>query len=144
MALLSPSVVRPDPVRRATGVLPAWPLLVLFWGLPLIWASGALQFAPALLAVVMLFLLVLHRSVTVPWPAWLLVVFLLWMAASSVQIEGFGSWMGFALRWVNICAALIYFVYYWNVSRPSPTSVAHATTAARRNRRWSRVSRAFQ
>lgn len=80
MALLSPSVVRPAPVRRTTGVLPAWPLLVLFWGLPLIWASGALQFAPALLAVVMLFLLVLHRSVTVPWPAWLLVVFLLWMA----------------------------------------------------------------
>lgn len=114
MALLTSSVVRPAPVRRTTSALPAWPLLVLFWGLPLIWASGALQFAPALLAVVMLILLVLHRSVAVPWPAWLLVVFLLWMAASSVQIEGFGSWMGFALRWVNIFAAVVYFVYYWN------------------------------
>ncbi|GAA1746140.1 O-antigen ligase family protein [Kocuria aegyptia] len=113
MALLS-SVVRPAPVRRTTSALPAWPLLTLFWGLPLIWASGALQFAPALLAVVMLLLLVLRRSVTVPWPAWLLGVFLLWMAASSVQIEGFGSWMGFALRWVNIFAALVYVVYYWN------------------------------
>ncbi|MEX5294617.1 O-antigen ligase family protein [Kocuria sp. CPCC 205268] len=114
MALLSPSVVRPAPVRRTTAALPAWPLLVLFWGLPLIWASGALQFAPALLAVVMVFLLVLRRGTTVPWPAWVLGVFLLWMAASSVQIEGFGSWMGFALRWVNIFAALVYVVYYWN------------------------------
>lgn len=114
MALLSPSVVRPARVRRTTTALPAWPLLILFWGLPLIWASGALQFAPALLAVVMVFLLVLRRGTTVPWPAWVLGVFLLWMAASSVQIEGFGSWMGFALRWVNICAALVYVVYYWN------------------------------
>ncbi|WP_298582847.1 O-antigen ligase family protein [uncultured Kocuria sp.] len=114
MALLSPSVARPAPVRRTTAALPAWPLLVLFWGLPLIWAFGALQFAPALLAVAMLFLLMLRRGTTVPWPAWVLAVFLLWMAASSVQIEGFGSWMGFALRWVNIFAALIYVVYYWN------------------------------
>jgi O-antigen ligase len=114
VALSTPAVVRPAPVRRTTGALPAWPLLALFWGLPLIWASGALQFAPALLAVAMLFLLVLRRGVTVPWPAWVLGVFLLWMAASSVQIEGFGSWMGFALRWVNIVAALVYVVYYWN------------------------------
>lgn len=114
MALTTSTVVRPAPVRRTTEALPAWPLLTLFWGLPLIWAAGALQFAPALLAVVMLILLVLRRTVVVPWPAWVLGVFLLWAAASSVQIDGFGSWMGFGLRWVNLFAALVYFVYYWN------------------------------
>lgn len=114
MALTTSTVVRPAPVRRTTEALPAWPLLTLFWGLPLIWAAGALQFAPALLAVVMLILLVLRRAVVVPWPAWVLGVFLLWAAASSVQIDGFGSWMGFGLRWVNLFAALVYFVYYWN------------------------------
>ncbi|MCD1144895.1 O-antigen ligase domain-containing protein [Kocuria sp. LUK] len=115
MTALTPTVVAPAPVRRGTGVLPAWPLLSLFWGLPLFWASGALQFAPTVLAVVMLLLLLLQRrEVRVPWPAWVLGAFLLWMLASSVQIDSVGSWAGFALRWINLAAALVYVVYYWN------------------------------
>ncbi|MEF3121146.1 O-antigen ligase domain-containing protein [Kocuria flava] len=115
MTAPTPTVVAPAPVRRGTGVLPAWPLLSLFWGLPLFWASGALQFAPTVLAVVMLLLLLLQRrEVRVPWPAWVLGAFLLWMLASSVQIDSVGSWAGFALRWINLAAALVYVVYYWN------------------------------
>ncbi len=115
MTAPTPTVVAPAPARRGTGVLPAWPLLSLFWGLPLFWASGALQFAPTVLAVVMLLLLLLQRrEVRVPWPAWVLGAFLLWMLASSVQIDSVGSWAGFALRWINLAAALVYVVYYWN------------------------------
>lgn len=114
MALMTPPVARPERAAPTAAVLPAWPLLTLFYGLPLIWAAGALQFAPTVLALFMLVLLVLRRRVVVPGAAWILAVFLLWAAASSVQIDGFGSWAGFALRWVNLFSALIFLVYYYN------------------------------
>ncbi len=112
MTLLASPVARP--AQAGPAALPAWPLLTLFYGLPVFWALGALQFAPTLLALFMLVLLVLRRSVVVPAPAWILAVFLLWAAAGSVQIEGLGSWLGFALRWVNIFSATVFFVYYYN------------------------------
>ena len=42
----------------AGAPLPAWPILVLLYGFPLVWAMGMMQFAPTLLAAAMIVLMV--------------------------------------------------------------------------------------
>lgn len=97
-----------------TAPLPGWPLLTLLYGFPVIWAAGALQFAPSVLAAFMVVLLLNRRHVVVPGPVWVLAAFLLWAAASSVMVPDLGTGMGFLLRWANLFSALVFTVYYFN------------------------------
>ncbi|MEX5306132.1 O-antigen ligase family protein [Kocuria sp. CPCC 205258] len=109
--LTSPSEAQ-TPTRLAP--LPGWPLLVLLYGFPVIWAAGALQFAPSVLAAVMVVLLLVRRNVVVPGPLWVFAAFLLWAAATSVMVPDLGAGIGFLLRWANLFSAFVFMVYYFN------------------------------
>lgn len=112
MTQLSSAAAAPAPARAAP--LPAWPLLSLLYGFPVIWAAGALQFAPTALAAVMVVLLVLRRHVVVPGPLWVFAAFLVWAGATSVMLTDLGAGIGFLLRWANLCSALVFMLYYCN------------------------------
>ncbi len=103
-----------DSATTSQRSLPAWPILILFHGFPVIWAMGALQFAPFALAVIMAALMVLRGRLTVPLPAWFLTALVVWALACATQLPDAGALVGFALRWGNLLAALIILLYVVN------------------------------
>ena len=112
--LSSRHVITMDPTPASQRSLPAWPVLILFHGFPVIWALGALQFAPFALAVIMAALMVLRGRVMVPLPAWFLAGLVAWALACATQLPDAGALVGFALRWGNLLAALIILLYVVN------------------------------
>ena len=53
------------PNNQNAPALPAWPLLTLLYGFPIIWALGLLQIAPIILAFVMLGYMLVRGSVRI-------------------------------------------------------------------------------
>ncbi len=100
----------------ATGDLPAWPILVLYWLFPVFWLLGVGVFAPILLAPVLLAYLLLlpdvrFPAVLVPWLAFIVVVI-----GSVVGIDTFGRGIGFLYRLGNYVAATLALLYVYNSS----------------------------
>lgn len=101
-------------LSASTGALPAWPMTFLLAGFPFWWAMGGAPFVPIGIALVMLGFL-LHRGNIVilpgvlPWFA-----FLVWAAASLINLPDFGTAIGFAQRLGNLAAVGIFMVYYIN------------------------------
>lgn len=96
------------------GVLPAWPMMVLLAGFPVWWALGAAPFAPILLALLMLALLLTRGNITLvpglmPWFA-----FLFWVGAAAVNLPDGGAFLGYAQRLGNLAAVGIFMLYYVN------------------------------
>lgn len=94
--------------------LPAWPILVLLWGMPAWWALGLLSFAAVAMALPMSALLLHRGRVTVvpgvlPW-----IAFVVWMLPCALTLESLSNVLGFSVRLSQFAAVAIALVYVIN------------------------------
>lgn len=111
---LLPSLARSTVPRSLQSGLPAWPMLVLLAGFPVWWALGAAPFAPIGVAAIMLALMIHNGKLMLvpgllPW-----FTFLIWAAASAINLPDGGTAVGFAQRLGNLAAVGIFMLYYTN------------------------------
>lgn len=111
LAAVHPSVNAP---------LPAWPLLTLFYGLPVIWALGLLQFAPTILSMVMIICMIMRRNVLVHSTLWLWFALMFWGVVCLVSIDTASEFLGWFQRYMNIFNVGIYALYYFNARERIP------------------------
>jgi len=96
------------------GELPAWPVLVLLWGMPVWWALGMLPFANAIMAVPMVAFLLRRGQVTLvpgvmPW-----VAFVAWMIPCALMLDSLGRVVGFSIRFTQFAAIAVALIYVVN------------------------------
>lgn len=103
-----------DSAYSKIPALPAWPLYTLLYGFPLIWALGLGQFAPTILAIIMVFYMVVRRSILVYKTQWIWFALIFWCVVSTVSLHGGSDILAWGLRWVNILNVGIYGVYFFN------------------------------
>lgn len=94
--------------------LPAWPILILLWGLPAWWAFGMLPFYLLVVSVPMLAYLVYRGRVelvpgTIPWLA-----FVVWMLPCALMLDSLGRVLGFGMRFAQFAGVAIALVYLIN------------------------------
>ncbi len=93
--------------------LPAWPVLCLFWGTPIWWVLGLFPFSGAVVAPVMLYYLLLRRSV------WLAPGTLSYLALVGWMVTGFfvkepGDEFSVTIRFVQYASVAVLIVYVVN------------------------------
>ncbi|WP_346843525.1 O-antigen ligase family protein [uncultured Rothia sp.] len=103
-----------DSAYSKIPALPAWPLYTLLYGFPLIWALGLGQFAPTILAIIMVFYMVVRRNILVYKTQWIWFALIFWCVVSTVSLHGGSDILAWGLRWVNILNVGIYGVYFFN------------------------------
>lgn len=110
-----------EPLRiQARRPLPAWPIVMLFAGYPVLWVLGLGGFAATVAALPMLGLLVLRSQVKAPAGFFLWLVFMGWTVLAATQLDTGGRMIGYAFRFLSYSSAAIIFVYLWNTSRELP------------------------
>ena len=105
-----------DRSRVEPTELPMWPFTLLFVGFPVWWALGLSAFAPVIVAVPMLVLLVVRRRVRMPRSFALWLLFVLWAGAAAIELDSSLRMVGFAVRLSAYVAAAIVFLYVYNCS----------------------------
>lgn len=103
--------------------LPAWPILILLYGFPLVWAMGLMQFAPTILAAIMIVYMVMRRQVLVHSTMWLWFALMFWGFICLVSIDNFSSFMGWFQRYMNLFNVGIYTLYFFNARQRVPNHV---------------------
>lgn len=97
--------------------LPAWPVLVLLWGMSVWWALGLLPFYTAIMAVVMLaFLLQRGRIDLVP-GSLSFAAFVAWMLPCALMLDSVGRVLGFGVRFAQFAAVAVIIVYIVNARK---------------------------
>lgn len=101
----------------ATRELPAWPVLVLLWGMPAWWAFGLLPFYLQIMSVPMVAYLIRRGRVsivpgTIPWLA-----FVAWMLPCALMLDSLGRIVGFGMRFTQFAGIAIALVYLINAPR---------------------------
>lgn len=103
----APRTPRLPPAARP---LPAWPVLVLLWGMPLWWAAGMLPFATVVMALPMAALLTQRRVALppgiLPWLA-----FVGWMVPCALMIDSMGRMLGFGVRFAQFASIGVILLY---------------------------------
>ncbi len=112
---------------RSAPALPAWPVAVLFGGLPLWWAAGVLDVITIPFGVLAFWLLGRADQVRLPRGFGWWLFFCAWVAASVVMLVQPSGLLTFGYRWLLYAAAGVLFVYVFN---------AGATLTARRLSGW--------
>ena len=74
------------PNNQNAPALPAWPLLTLLYGFPIIWALGLLQIAPIILAFVMLGYMLVRGSVRIYPALWVWGALTFWVVVCAVSL----------------------------------------------------------
>jgi hypothetical protein len=101
--------------------LPAWPVLILLWGMPLWWAFGLLPFASVVMAVPMAALLTQRRlDLTpgiLPWFA-----FVAWMLPCALMLDSVGRMVGFSVRFAQFASIAVVLLYLVNARRSLTSS----------------------
>lgn len=107
----------------AGAPLPGWPILVLLYGFPLVWAFGLMQFAPTILAAAMIVLMVMRRHVLVHSTMWIWFALMFWGMVCLVSVETAGEFMGWFQRYMNLFNVGIYTLYFFNARERVPNHV---------------------
>ena len=94
-----------------------WPVYALFLGFPLWWFLGLGAFVWPVFAVPMLFSLVARPKVKVPPGFGLFILFVIWMCASALMINGPDRMIGFVYRSSLYMAAGIICLYIYNAPK---------------------------
>lgn len=112
------------PVQPRTARLPhGWPVYALFLGFPLWWVLGLAAFIWPIMAVPMLVSLVAREKVRVPRGFGLYLLFVIWMVASGLQLNGPDRIFGFVYRASLYSSAGILCLYIYNAPKQLlPTS----------------------
>lgn len=124
--MTSTLVVRPSPAvrmlssrpgsARRSGLPVGWPFYAMFYGYPLWWLLGLQAFIWPILAAPMLSYLLRSGRVRVPRGFGLWLAFLLWVAASAVQLDSPHRYLSFAYRGVLYLAATVLLLYLFTIS----------------------------
>ena len=106
--------------RPVDTVLPAWPVLVLLWGMPVWWALGLLAFVGVILSVPMIALMLQRRSVIVvpgvlPW-----IVFVLWTIPSILMLESTVQSLLFLVQFAQAASVGVIMLYLVNARASLP------------------------
>ena len=110
------TAVRPTASRGAR--LPhAWPIYALFLGFPVWWILGLGSFIWPIMAVPMGFSLLARERIRLPRGFGLYLLFVLWMLASALQINGPDRMIGFAFRALLYTSAGITCLYVYNAPK---------------------------
>jgi polysaccharide biosynthesis protein PslJ len=113
----------PAAPRAARRFLPqGWPLHVLILGYPLWWVAGLSNFGWLFCAVPMAVYLLIkgHLRISRGFGIW--VCFLLWMFASSIELEHATSFLTFGFRAACYCSATVWFLYIVNLPGGASTT----------------------
>lgn len=107
--------------------LPAWPVLLLLWGLPAWWAFGLLPFSLLIMSVPMVAYLIQRGRVaivpgTLPW-----IAFVVWMLPCALMLDSVGRVVGFGMRFSQFAGVAIVLVYLINA--PTSLTVRRVLTA---------------
>jgi hypothetical protein len=107
----------PAAVGAPTGpALPAWPIMVLLWGMPVWWALGLLPFSLLIMSVPMAAYLIRRGRITMvpgtfPW-----VAFVVWMLPCALMLDSLGRVIGFGMRFSQFAGVALALVYLVNAS----------------------------
>ncbi len=96
--------------------LPAWPVLSMIWGFPLLWILGATVLVGALMTVVMLAYLAHARSVRVVPGVAMLGAFVAWVIPCAVMIDSGVRMLGYVYRFSILFVVAVAFVYTVNAT----------------------------
>ena len=119
----------PDPFAPATigvagrgprrGLLPyGWPLYALFYGFPLWWVLGLGEFVWPIFGFFLLANMAVRREkVKVPRGFGLYIAFMMWMAASGINVHGLDKWFGFIYRTLLYTSAPIVGLFIYNAPK---------------------------
>lgn len=95
-----------------------WPLYALFYGYPIWWALGLAELVWPIFACFLLANLAVRRTpVRVPKGFGLYVLFMMWMAASAINVSGLDKWFGFLYRAGLYCSAPIVGLFIFNAPK---------------------------
>jgi hypothetical protein len=94
--------------------LPAWPVLVLLWGIPAWWLFGLLPFISVVLAFPMLAFLIRQSSVRItpgilPWFA-----LVAWMVPCALMLDTTGHLVGYLVQFAQFASIAVILVYVVN------------------------------
>jgi polysaccharide biosynthesis protein PslJ len=97
--------------------LPAWPVLVLLWGMPAWWALGLMPFSLLIMSVPMAAYLIQRGRVvivpgTLPW-----IAFVVWTLPCALMLDSLGRVIGFGVRFSHFVGVAIALVYLINASK---------------------------
>lgn len=100
--------------------LPAWPVTVLLWGLPLWWVLGMMPFIVVMIGAVMAVLLAARRESLVvagagPWFG-----LLAWMIPCALMLDSFSRFIGYLQRGANYVAIGCIILYLINARQHLP------------------------
>lgn len=94
--------------------LPAWPVVLLLWGMPLWWVLGLLPFVSFGMLVVLGFFLIGTRRVVLLPGTLPLCALACWMLACAVMLDSAMRLVGFGFRWAMLAAAAVTLLYIVN------------------------------
>jgi polysaccharide biosynthesis protein PslJ len=121
------AAARPDRIRlRSVLSNPAWPVYVLFLGLPIWWVLGIRHFMWPVVATFMGLSLLIRRGVRIPVSAAIWALLLSWMLVSALALDNSGRIFGFALRFSFYASAGIFLLYLYNSQRISSRAIVSA------------------
>lgn len=101
-------------VPEQSRELPAWPVLVLLWGMGVWWALGMLPFYTAIMAVVMVAFLFQRGRVELVPGVVPFVAFVAWMLPCALMLDSVGRVMGYGVRFSQFAAVAVILVYTVN------------------------------
>lgn len=117
MTLVRATSSRPGTHGRVDGagaLLPAWPVVLLLWGMPIWWVLGIAPFVSFGVLVVMGLLLVGARRVVLLPGTLPLLALVGWILACAVMLDSAMRLIGFGFRWAMIAAAVVVLIYVTN------------------------------
>ncbi|MFT4109068.1 O-antigen ligase family protein [Propionicimonas sp.] len=109
--------VHSQPASSQRTELPAWPLAAVYFGFPVWWFLGIVDFIYIPIACIMAVYLIQRRAIFTPprFGVWLL--FLVWVGCSVIGLTAAIQFVGFGYRFANLLAYTVIFLYTFNARK---------------------------
>ena len=105
-----------DELAAEARGLPAWPVLTLVWGYPVLWALGATAIVGVLLSVVMLAYLAHSKTIRVVPGVAALAGFVLWVIPCAIMVDSYARMLGYLYRFSILVTVAVAFLYAVNAT----------------------------
>ncbi len=118
------------PMRLSTDDLPAWPVLVMLWGFPVMWLAGVTVVPAAItMTIVMVAFLAQQRNVVIVPGVGALLAFAVWIVPTAIMVDSAPRALGFLYRFTIVLFALVALAYTVSARRRlTVRSVVNALT----------------
>lgn len=106
------------PVGSATDQLPAWPILLMLWGFPVMWLLGITVVPAAVLTTgVMVAFLARQRDISIVPGVGAFLAFAVWIVPTMIMIDSTPRALGYLYRFAIVVFAFVAFVYTLSARR---------------------------